>query len=121
MGIIEINKSQIPYKFEIKLSSRIYEIVINYNFLFDFFTADLMLNNVTLIKSEKLVLNQFLFRDVCEDKEHNINSDFPKELLFIGTNDETISRISYDNLGETVFLYYAEREEVEIWAKILGV
>lgn len=112
MGIIEIDKTKIPYSFDIQLSGQIYTFNINYNILFDFFTADLSLNGTPLVKAEKLVLGQFLFREDCEDKEHNINSNFPNELLYVGSSDNTIQRVSYDNLGSSVFLYCVDRSEV---------
>lgn len=112
MDSIDIDKTLVPYKFDINLSSRIYTFVINYNVLFDFFTADLLLNGSVLVKDEKLVLNQFLFRDISEDSDHNQDPNFPSELLFVGTTDNTIKRISYDNLGDTVFLYCISRNEV---------
>jgi predicted NAD-dependent protein-ADP-ribosyltransferase YbiA (DUF1768 family) len=112
MDFIEIDKTLIPYRFEIKLSDKIYTFYINYNCFFDFFTADLILNGTTLVTAEKLVLNEFLFRDVFEDEEHNLNPNAPQELLFVGSNDNSVKRVSYDNLGETVFLYVVDRTEV---------
>lgn len=112
MEIIDIDKTMVPYKFDINLSNRIYTFIINYNVMFDFFTADLLLNGTILVKSEKLVLNQFLFREIAEDSEHNIDPNFPTELLFVGTTDNTIKRVSYENIGDTVFLYCIDRSEV---------
>lgn len=112
MGIININKYLIPYSFTIKLSGFTYTISLKYNVLFDFFTASLSLGDKTLVENEKLVLGQFLFREQGEDVDHNINSDFPQELLYVGSEDTTIERVTWDNFGDTVFLYYVERDEV---------
>lgn len=112
MGIININKYLIPYSFTIKLSGSTYTVSIKYNVLFDFFTASLSLGDMTLVENEKLVLGQFLFREQGEDMEHNINSDFPQELLYVGSEDISIERVTWDNFGDTVFLYYVERSEV---------
>jgi len=111
MGIIEIDKNLIPYTFDIELSGRLYTIEINYNYIFDFFTIDLYLDNKPLVKSEKLILNEVLFKDIYEDKEGNLNEKFPTEILIpLGNND--IKRITYDNFGKDVQLYYAERSEL---------
>jgi hypothetical protein len=112
MGIIEIDKTKIPYSFDILLSNRVYTLNINYNILFDFFTADLLLNGNVLAKNEKLVLGQFLFREIAEDSEHNINPNFPTELLYIGTSDNKVQRLGFENLGTNVFLYCIQRSEV---------
>jgi len=112
MDIIDIDKTIVPYTFDINLSNRIYTININYNVLFDFFTADLLLNGAVLVKDEKIVLNQFLFREIAEDSEHNLDPNFPTELFYIGTTDNNIKRVSFSNLGDTVFLYSIDRSEV---------
>ena len=112
MGIIDINKNLVPYQFDITLSGKTYTIDIKYNILFDFFTASLSLGDTVLVENEKLVLGQFLFREQGEDQDHNLNPNFPEEFLYVGTTDDSIERVSWDNLGNTVFLYYAEREEV---------
>lgn len=114
MGIIEIDKTLLPYQFEINLSNKIYTLLFNYNVSFDFFTVDLILNGVTLVKAEKLVLDQFLFKEVSKDADGNLNPSFPEEILFVSTSDSSIKRVSYDNLGSTVHLYYAEKDEVII-------
>jgi len=112
-SIIDINISQIPFNFDISLSGRIYNIALRYNVIFDFFTADLKLNNTMLVQNEKLVLDQFLFREVYEDIEHNLNPDFfSKELLYVGCEDNKIKRVSLDNLGDTVNIYVIDRKEL---------
>lgn len=111
MGVIEIDTSQVPYAFNIELSSKIYTIAINYNYIFDYFTVDLKLGDKVLVLGEKLVINKILFREVYEDKEHNINEEFPEELL-MPVSSNNIDRITYDNLGKEVELYYFDRSEL---------
>jgi hypothetical protein len=111
MGTIEINKLLAPYQFDITLSGKTYTIDIKYNILFNFFTASLSLEDKVLVENDKLVLDEFLF-DQGEDKDHNLNPDFPEELLYVGSEDKSIDRVSWDNLGSTVFLYYMDRNEV---------
>lgn len=110
--IIEIDKNMIPYNFEIELSNRIYSFEIDYNFMFDFITVTLKLNNKILAK-EKAVLDEILFKEFYIDKEHNYNEDFPKEILYFGSNDENITRITFENLNESVQLYCIDPKELE--------
>ena len=94
------------------LSGRTYTLVFNYNATFDFFTVDLLLGDTVLVEGEKMVLNEFLFREAGEDSEGNINPNFPEEVLFMASTDDSIQRVSYDNLGDSVLLWYAERSEI---------
>lgn len=112
MGIIEIDKTLVPYQFDITLSNKNYTINVNYNYTFDFFTIDLILGTKVLVKAEKVVLDQFLFKEIYKDANGNLNEDFPEEVLFVSSGDNIVKRVSFDNLGDTVFLYYAEKEEL---------
>ena len=112
MDIIPIYLNDIPYTSEITLSNKVYTLAFNYNFSYDFFTASLSLNGKILVENEKIVLQQFLFREACEDKDHNVNPNFPNELIFCGTEDNTIDRVSITNFGDTVNLYSVDRSEV---------
>lgn len=112
MGVIEIDKTLVPYSFNVELSGFVYTFTINYNFLFDYFTVDLKLGDTVLVAGEKLVLNEILFRDLAEDKDGNLNNNFPREILFPAASDNSIERITYDNFGSEVQLYYADRSEV---------
>lgn len=112
MNIISIDLSSIPYQTEVSLSGKLYTFTFKYNSMFDFFTVDLALNGITLVSNEKIVLKQFLFREAAEDKNHNVNPNFPNELIFCGTEDSTIERVSINNFGDTVNLYTVERSEI---------
>ncbi|KGN04169.1 phage baseplate plug family protein [Clostridium haemolyticum] len=110
--IIDIDKNMIPYEFELELSNRIYTFEIDYNFMFDFLTVTLKLNDKVLA-TEKAVLNEILFKEFYIDKEHNFNEEFPKELLYFGSNDNNVIRLTFDNLGEEVNLYCINPIELE--------
>lgn len=112
MDIIPIYLSDIPYTSEITLSNKVYTLAFDYNSIYDFFTASLSLNGTVLVENEKIVLKQFLFREIAEDKDHNVNPSFPNELIFCGTEDSTINRVSITNFGDTVNLYVVDRSEV---------
>jgi len=112
LGVIEIDKESIPYDFDLELSGRVYNFTINYNYLFDYFTVDLKLDKKILIQGEKLILNEILFRECYEDKEHNLDEEFPSEILMPIASSNDIDRVSYNNLGTDIQLYYAERSEL---------
>lgn len=98
MKYIDIDKSQIPYEFNIKLSARTYTIGVNYNAECDFFTIDLYRNGVAIVLGEKLVYNNPLFSNAQYKNIPDI-SIVPFDLS--GEADT----ITFDNLNETVFLY----------------
>lgn len=112
MYIIPLEKEKVPYQFDITLDKQLYTLKLYYNLSFDFFTMDLIKGDTILVSQEKLVLKQFLFRDCYEDKDHNLNPNFPSGLFYVGTTDNTIKRVSYTNLADTVQLYYIERDEL---------
>jgi hypothetical protein len=112
ISYIEIEKDNIPYNFDITLDEKTYTFDIKYNAQYDFFTVDLYLQSTgeALIFGEKIVYGNSLFSTVIEE----INSKYviiPKNLKFPKiailpydlSNKET--RITYDNLGVTTFLF----------------
>lgn len=113
MGTIEIDKDLIPYRFDLELSNKIYTFIIKYNFISDFFTMDLSLNNEILVQSEKIVLNEQLFKDLYEDSEGNLNEDFFTEALIFKSSNKNIDKITFSNLQDEVKLFYYTREEIE--------
>lgn len=103
MKYIEIEKDLIPYHFEIELSNKEFGLEINYNHRFDFFTVDLYKDGVALVIGEKLVLNRPLFENVT-------NIDLPKIKIVPKDRANIESRITYDNLEATVFLYVGDAD-----------
>lgn len=98
---IDIDKTAIPYDIEMELSGEIYKLEFSYNRQFDFFTVDLFKNGVALVIGEKLILNRQLWRN-------NVDNDLPKIQLIPKDRAGVASRITYENLNETVFLYMIE-------------
>jgi len=103
MQYIEINKESLPERFDIDLGIETYTLGFNYNEYGDFFTCDLYRlddtgEEETLVLGEKLVLNVPLFSEFAGD-EFPAPSLIPMDLA----NNET--RVSWYNLGKTVFLY----------------
>ena len=100
---IEIPKEDIPFDFEIDLGGKVYKLEIHYNAFGDFFTVDLSKDNVTLIQGEKLILNRPLFRNF-------VHADLPTVRLIPADRSGSAKRITYDNFGQTVFLYVVRGE-----------
>lgn len=92
---IEINKEMIPYQFNILLADNWFELYVNYNKTADLFTVSLYKDD-ELICTEPLIFGTPLFRDIYQPEK------FPAIVLVPSGANETV--ITYDNLGETVFL-----------------
>lgn len=101
---IDIDKNEIPYAFEIDLAGEVFEIEVNYNHAHDFFTIDLFRNGGALVVGEKLILNRPLFRN-------RIDIQLPKVQIIPLDRANSATRITYENLNETVFLYVGETDE----------
>jgi len=103
---IDIDKNEIPYAFEMELAGEIFEFEVNYNQAHDFFTLDLFKNGGALVVGEKLILNRPLFRN-------RIDIQLPKVQIIPLDRANSATRITYENLNETVFLYVNEGDENE--------
>lgn len=103
MDYIEIDKDLIPYRFDIELADEEYEIEVNHNERFDFFTIDLYRNGIPLIVGEKMMLNKPLFDGIA-------NIELPKVKITPEDRAESESRITFENLESTVFLYVSDLE-----------
>lgn len=101
---IDIDKNEIPYSFEVELAEEIYELEVNYNQSHDFFTIDLFKDGSVLVIGEKLILNRPLF-------QNRVDIDLPKVQLIPKDRANSATRITYENLNETVFLYVGETDE----------
>lgn len=104
--IIPIDKTTLPERFDIDLADELFTMQVNYNETGDFFTIDLYTTgdsgeDVAIITGEKLMLGRTLWADVPR-------VDLPAPTLIpldIGMNAK---RVSYENFGESVFLYIAD-------------
>ncbi|WP_100488551.1 phage baseplate plug family protein [Sporolactobacillus pectinivorans] len=96
---IDIDKTQLPFRFEFESENDTFFIDIDYNESNDFFTATLYdaLGQV-LVAGEKLILNMPLFNEI------NNPESFPAENLIPIDESEQTQRITWDNFGSTVFL-----------------
>lgn len=98
MEYIEIDKDEIPYRFVIDLAGEEFEFEINYNNRYDFFTVDLYKDSRTLVVGEKMILNRPLFTDL-------VDIELPRVTITPKDRSNIETRITYENLEKTVFLF----------------
>jgi hypothetical protein len=104
MEYIKIDKDLIPYEFDIALKDETFKFMVKYNSLNDFFTIDLYKNDEVIILGEKLVYGKPLFLS-C------LHKSIPKVYILPYDISSNTDRITYENLGEQVFLYLVEDDE----------
>lgn len=97
MEYIPIEKENIPYRFEIELGAEIFEFEIRHNDTYDFFTIDLYKDGAPLVYGEKVVYGVPLFLDVRD-------LDFPVVEIVPIDRAGLETRVTYENMNETVFL-----------------
>ena len=90
MTKIIVDKTNIPYKFEIKIDGEIYDVAIGYNQTHDYFIFTLIKGEVVLMESEKAILNQSLFENV---------QNAPNGVIAIVGINEDVKEITFDNLN----------------------
>ena len=108
---IEINKDLIPYQFNILLAGEWFELFVNYNKASDFFTISLYKDD-ELVATEPLILGVSMFKDVYQPEK------FPAIELAPYDYSATEKRVTWDNLGETVFLTIDDEGEGDADAAI---
>ena len=109
--IIEIDKSVIPYEFNIVLADETFLIGVNYNETAQLFTLDLSKLDeetgkfVTLCKGEPIIYGKPLWEDVF------INEKYPAVVIVPYDESGENNAVTFDNLNETVFLVIDNTEE----------
>lgn len=93
---IIVDKTLIPYNFDILLGAELYNLGFDYNEEGKFFTASLSRNDEVLVSSEKMIYGNKLFASVPH----------LSPVLDIVLYDESgkNTEITYENFGESVFL-----------------
>lgn len=94
---ILIDKSLIPYSFEIELGGYMYTFVVKYNSFSDLFTLTLY-KDKTLICTEPLMYGKRLFEDFYIVGKHPAVDIVPLD------ESGKENTITWENFGETVFL-----------------
>lgn len=101
---IEIEKDLIPYRFDMALADELFTFEVNYNDRFDFFTIDIEKDGEPLVHGQKVSLNRPLFSSLNDER-------LPKVYIIpLDESGEQI-RVTYENLGDTVFLFVGEDVE----------
>ena len=101
---IEINKSLIPYTFEIVLGSELFAFRVDYNNTGDFFTIGLSKNGKTLCSGEPIIYGKRLFEDVW-------TLEFPAiDIVPIDLSGQ-YNTVTYDNFGNGVILAIDNEEK----------
>lgn len=104
MEYIEIEKEQIPYRFEIDLSGAVFAFEVNYNSEYDFFTVDVELDGEVLITGNKLVYGVPLFSYSSDER-------LPQVEIIPFDEAGITQEVTWATLGEMVFLYVFEKGE----------
>ncbi|MCL2415789.1 MAG: hypothetical protein FWD01_03145 [Defluviitaleaceae bacterium] len=95
---IPIQKNLIPYQFDIRLDGKTFTFVIRYNAQGNFFNTDLSRNGELIVAGEKIVYGRTLF----VNQQHLDVPTTPIIPYDLAMNED---KVSWDNLGETVFLW----------------
>lgn len=96
--IIEIEKEEIPYNFDIVLDNDEYNLEFQYNQISDLFTCTLSKEDEVLVYNEPLIYGVPLFNDI-DDSEN-----FPYIRLIPYDISQQENEVTYKNFEETVFL-----------------
>lgn len=102
---IAIDKTAIPYQFDIELAGDVFTMEINYNERFDFFTIDLHKDEQPIVVGEKIVYGKPLFSALTDSR-------LPKVVIFpIDESGQAVFKVTWENFGETVVLLVGELDE----------
>lgn len=104
LNYLDIDKSQIPYIFEVELKGKTYEMEINYIPKDDYFTIDLIRNNRVLVEGEKIMYRKPLFSSIKY-------KDIPEVTIIPYSIYNKEERVTYENFYDTVFLYILGDED----------
>lgn len=95
---IPIDKSIIPYSFNIKLGEKTFVFSVNYNAEHDFFAVDLYRDDTLIVAGEKIVYGRVMF----ENQQYD---DIPRVPILPYDLAQNGERVTWSNLNETVFLW----------------
>lgn len=101
---IEINKSLIPYTFDIVLGAEEFTLRVDYNHTGGFFTIELSKGGKTLCSGEPIIYGRRLFSDIW-------TPDFPAIDIVPIDPSKQYNEVTYDNLCEGVILAIDNKEE----------
>lgn len=100
---ISIDKEDIPYSFEMEFGGEMYTFTVKYNSLADWFTLDVALLDDPIVYGVPLAYGVDVFASYPDDRLKPIRLK-----AYDVAGKET--RITYDNMNETVFLFVMDGE-----------
>jgi hypothetical protein len=95
---IDIDKSQMPYNFNILFGAEEFNVEFKYNEMSDLFTCTLSKNDEVLVYDEPLIYGTRLFNDVYDA------ASFPCIDIVPYDESGTENTVTFNNMGVTVFL-----------------
>lgn len=105
MSRIPIKKNIIPYSFDISLGDEMFRLSVNYNATADMFTVGLDKGGKTVCEGAPIIYGRKLFEGVSRLGGYPDVDIIPFDIS--GNKD----RVTWDNFGETVFLYIDDEEK----------
>lgn len=108
MDHVEINKNEIPYRYDLDLGEETFTLEFYYNETGDFFSVNLYKrdeagNDAPLVMGEKLVLDVPLWSDIAD-----LEMPAPSLIPLDTSGNET--RISWESMGKTIFLFIDDED-----------
>ena len=103
MQILNINKELLPLQMSISIEGVPYDFIFNYNDKYDFFTADLLHFEETIIEGEKVLIDKPLFT--------TIEPPFERTMFVPMDLSKKLDRITFANFGEDIFIYVFDGSE----------
>lgn len=96
--VIEIEKSLVPYKFNILLAGEVFELHIMRNAIADLFTIDLYKDDELICAGEPIIYGSPLWSSVYKA------GLFPAVTIIPKDPSGEANKVTYDNLCDTVLL-----------------
>ena len=93
-----INKSLIPYKFDITLAGEVFQLGIKYNEFADMFTISLSKDKELICSGEPIIYGVPLFQDIY------VSGKYPALRIVPIDESQENNAVTWDNFEETVFL-----------------
>lgn len=97
---LPVDKSLIPYQFNIELAGTLFKLRFDYNHLHDFFTVTLMKGDEVIVYGEPLVYGEVLFSGPYVN-----NGDYPACDIIPLDLSGRVNVVNWETFGKDVFLW----------------
>lgn len=105
MIYIDIDKTAIPYQFNLSIAGDEFTFSVDYNQRFDFFTMDLYKGDQLITLGERITYGRALFSTYPDD------DNLPAYPIIPFDEAGKEERVGWDNLGVSVFLFIGDPDE----------